>query len=303
MDDELIEALGGEEIEIPAVEDDPEVEIIDDTPTEQKQPARKADAENVEEDSARVQKRIKKLNYEKNEALRQLGIREREHAVALKLAKDSHSRAKWEEGERIKAQGAWKAEAAARREAELRFNKGEFVAARTAEDASKEADINAQIARLTTEKSEIERWQPSTSQIPDLPEFSAPAQQQAAPQVTQQDQAWLERNQWFADEGNSKMKEFVLSAEKDLEDEGFRPGSKACYDALDEKVRQAFPDKFSEKPAAAPVKRSPSPVVGAPRTNGTRSSNGKITLTASEAAICRQLGISYTDYHRNKEAN
>lgn len=292
----MAEELIDQPVEVEVDGAEVEVEIIDDTPEAEKQTPGKPIEENLDEQSKSVRRSINRLTAQRSEALRQLGAKEREHNESVELSKKILEQLKWEQAERIKAQNAWKAEAAARRDAEIRFNKGEFVAARTAEDPAKEADINAQLARLAAEKGQIEQWAPVTSQIPVLPEAPAP-QQAVAPQPTEQDKAWLKANPWFEDEENAEMVRHAVEAENALEAEGYRRGSKACYDALDANLRKAFPDKFSGSPAAAAPKKNTSPVVGAPRTNGTRSSgNGKITLNASQAALCRQLNIPYAEY-------
>lgn len=289
---------------VEAQEPEPEIEIIDDTPENEKQPPGKPLPENLDEQTASVRRSINRLTAQRSEALRQLGESKREHEAAVQFAKDALARLKYETDERVKAQNAWKVEAAARREAEIRSSRSDYVAARTAEDPGKEADVSAQMARLAAEKGQIEQWSPVIPQLPVIPDRQPPQQQaQPSQEPTETDLAWLEKNEWFVDQSNAAMVAYTVALENELESQGFKRGTKACYDALDENIRHKFPEKFSEKPAAAPVKKQTSPVVGATRTtpNGTRNGDGKIRLTASQAAIAKQLGISYTDYYNNMD--
>jgi outer membrane biosynthesis protein TonB len=109
------------EVEVP-VDEAVEVEIVDDTPDEEKQPPKKVestpDPDSVDEMSERVQKRIKKLTFEKHETARQLAAREREHSALVNFTQGVHLSAKQLADRATRAEAAWKAEAAARREAE-----------------------------------------------------------------------------------------------------------------------------------------------------------------------------------------
>ncbi len=302
----MAEELELEQIEIPEEPGDAEeIEIVDDAPANEKLAPVKLTPDDLSSDS--IRKSINRLTRQRSEAMRVLGETQREKEAALDFAKRAHAQLKFEQAERIKAQTAWQREAAARRDADIRSNKGEFVTAREANDAGKEADVNAAIARLTSEKSQIEGWAPTAHPIPDIPEFTAP--QQVPNEPNPETLAWAEANDWFIEPENSDMRAFAVAMESSLVQRGHKEGTKACYDALDAELRKAFPDRFdpAEKPSApppaAPARKAASPVIGAPRTNGngTRPSNGKMTLTASEVAVAKALGVSLPAYWHQKQ--
>lgn len=291
------------EVEVP-VDEAVEVEIVDDTPDEEKQPPKKVestpDPDSVDEMSERVQKRIKKLTFEKHETARQLAAREREHSALVNFTQGVHLSAKQLADRATRAEAAWKAEAAARREAELKLQQAKFVTARESNDAATEAEISAAMAKISAERAEVDRFQPQTFNIPDLPVIQQPmaTPQPQAPQITQDDAAWLQRNPWFAAEGNDDLKAFAIAYEESLERKGLQRGTSECYKELDASLRKAFPERFDDKSTSATPRRT-SPVVGAQRTSGART-GAKVTLTASEAAIARKLGVSYQDYAKYK---
>ena len=144
------------EVEVP-VDEAVEVEIVDDTPDEEKQPPKKVestpDPDSVDEMSERVQKRIKKLTFEKHETARQLAAREREHSALVNFTQGVHLSAKQLADRATRAEAAWKAEAAARREAELKLQQAKFVTARESNDAATEAEISAAMAKIRTRRS------------------------------------------------------------------------------------------------------------------------------------------------------
>ena len=291
------------------VEGEVEVEIVDDVPEEEKPRAKRIDAETElaaaepetpEEVSERIKKRINTLTFEKREAMRQLAERDREHNAVFQFTQGVHQSAK-QLAERVtRAEAAWKAEAAARREAELKLQQAKFVTAREANDPATESEINAAMARLAAERADIDRFQPQQFNIPDLPAIQVPQQRQQpqAPQITEDDAKWLQRNPWFAAEGNDDLKAFAIAYEESLEKKGLQRGTGECYKELDASLRKAFPERFGDTPTSATPRRT-SPVVGASRTNGA-TTGAKVRLTASEAAIARKLGVSYQDYARYK---
>ncbi len=283
-----------------------EIEIVDDAPDGERQPPAKLTP--VEEPSASIRKSINRLTRQRSEAIRALGETQREKNEAIEFAKRAHAQLKFEQAERVKAQTAWQREAAARREAEIRTNKGEFVTARELNDAAKEADVNAAIAKLTSEKSEIERWAPTAQPIPEVPDFTSNYATVEAVEPNSETMEWAESNEWFATEEHADMRAFAVAMEGSLAQRGYTPGTKKCYDALDAELRKAFPDRFSDaaqssgRPPAAPARKAASPVLGATRTNGTRPSNGKMTLTASQVAVAKALGISPVAYWKQLQS-
>lgn len=295
----------------PNAEGDVEVEIVDDVAAEDKPRAAPINAEAAlasmpehpdtpEEASERIRKRINALTFEKREALRQLAEQQREREALTSFTQNVHLSAKQLADRATRAEAAWKAEAAARREAELKLQQAKFVTAREANDAATEAEISAAMAKISAERAEVDRFQPQQFNIPDLPAFQQPATQPQpqAPQITTDDAAWLQRNPWFAAEGNDDLKAFAIAYEESLERKGLQRGTSECYKELDASLRKAFPERFDDKSASATPKRT-SPVVGAQRASGART-GAKVTLTASEAAIARKLGVSYQDYAKYK---
>lgn len=303
------EELEEQVVAVEPEEGDIEVEVVDDVAEADRPRTKRIDAEaalaanedpDTEEMSARVRKRVNQLTFEKREVLRQLSAHQREQQALVNFTQNVHYSAKELAARATRAEQAWKTEAAARRDAELKLEQSKFVTAREANDPQKESEINAIMAKISAERHEVDRYQPTQFNIPDLPQFQpVQAAEPEIPEILPADAKWLQRNPWFAVADNEDMREFASAYELSLKKRGLRPGTDECYNEIDASLRKAFPDRFGDTPATAPPRRTTSPVVGANRVNGSNTGK-KITLTASEAAMANKLGVSYQDYARFK---
>jgi len=70
------------------------------------------------------------------------------------------------------------------------------------------------------------------------------------------------------------------------------------YNTIDQRIREAFPHKFGEeKPQTTSVN---TPVAPATRSSGAKSPK-KVTLSKSEVAIAKKLGVSLEQYAKQKQ--
>jgi hypothetical protein len=109
--------------------------------------------------------------------------------------------------------------------------------------------------------------------------------QQAAPQqeVKPTDQAlsWHERNKWYGDaenEDNMQATQFAYFTHFNLINEGYEPDSDEYYEALDSRIRRAYPDLSGgqEAPAAAQSESRPAVQrVASATPSGRQQSRGK----------------------------
>ena len=77
--------------------------------------------------------------------------------------------------------------------------------------------------------------------------------------------------------------------------EGIDPRTDAYYERIDNEMRTRFPDKFGEAPSSSGNGASLGTVV-APATRGTGKGPRKISLTQTQVALAKRLGITPEQY-------
>jgi len=101
---------------------------------------------------------------------------------------------------------------------------------------------------------------------------------------------WATLNPWCGNDAD--MSSLAYGLHQNLLNSGIDPTSDEYYQNIDSGIRQRFPEKF-ERPKKA------SPVAPAGRTTASK----KVTLTASQVAIAKRLGVPLEVYakHAAKE--
>ena len=277
--------------------DDTEVEVTGELDLEV---GEKPDAE-LEEHSKKVQKRIDKLTYEAREAQRQQTAAEGVRDEAILAAKSLHGRN--QEYERIISTGEAQLVSRIKNAAEtsVNFAKSKYQNAIDAEDEDTEATVEA-LNSLTLAQAELieanrydheyqqrvanfaaqQQW---AARQPIQPQVQQPAQvQQPTPEANE----WAKKNTWFNNPEHYDMTAMAYGVHEDLvRNKGFTPDTDKYYAEIDKVIRQRFPEHFDEA--------KPSTVVApAQRTTGVRSR--KVKITASAAAVAKQLGLSNEQY-------
>jgi hypothetical protein len=134
--------------------------------------------------------------------------------------------------------------------------------------------------------------------VPPLQERETPVQappRQAAAPSDPKAAAWAKKNTWFGDDNNPEMTAYALGLDTKLKREGIDPGSDVYYERLDSRLRQIFPEQFSDEdvPSESPQRRKSSSVV-APATRSTAPK--RVTLSPSQQARARGLGVTMEQY-------
>jgi len=121
-------------------------------------------------------------------------------------------------------------------------------------------------------------------------------QQRRAPDPKAED--WAERNQWFGKDVAMTHAAQGIHIQL-IKDEQFDPTSDEYYDELDRRMRENFPQKFTEAPAPAPAVRANRPVqtvAPASRSTGVNNARRTIKLSPSQVAIAKRLGVPLEEY-------
>jgi hypothetical protein len=260
---------------------------LDEATTEDK----KEDDNELEQYSKDVKKRISKLTHKWREAERQ-----REEALTyaekmiLAKTKAEEKLSKLEPGylkstEDSITSGVQAAQA-------------KLAAAREANDLAAEAEALTSISELGYKKAKLEETKVAQEEYNKKQE-SRPAsdinlnrQPVATGTPDPKAETWATKNSWFGQDSAMTYTAFDLH-KKLTEEEGFDPSSDEYYVEIDKRIRLEFPHKFGTTEPTETTKPVQQ-VASAKRT--TKSSRRTVTLTPSQVAIAKKLGVPLEEY-------
>ena len=274
----------------------PEVEVVDDTPPEDrgrtpmKDPPAEVTDDELEKYSADVKKRIQHFSkgYHEERRAKEAALREREEA--LKLAQQV-----WEENKRLQTTLGQGRAAILDRDvtvatARLEAAKKKYKEAYEAGDADALVAAQLEISEATVDTKVATRARDNALQPKETEVKPEPTAQVTPPPVDQKAKSWLSANPWF--ETNRKMRNIALAIHDDLAEKGYDLSSDEYYDKLNAEIREIFPSAF---PSEKPQPKKAANVV-APATRSTAPK--KIVLTQSQVNIAKRLGVPLEVYAR-----
>ena len=287
------------DVETPAVEEpeaaaEVEIEVVDDTPPEDRnrKPAKPPDEvtdDELEDYSERARKRIKHLSrgYHDERRKAEAALREKEEAVkyAQKIYEDNQKLKESYE----KQQAVLIEQAKARAAIELNQAERAYKTAYESGDSDQVVAATKKLTEATTRLEKISSWKPPSLQQTETavkPEPIAPA-----PKVDPKAAAWQKQNPWFG--SDEEMTSLALGLHQKLVKEGVDPQSDEYYDRINGRMRQLFPNSFEEE---APVEKPKRSTVVAPATRSVAPK--KIVITESAARLAKRLGLTPEQYAR-----
>jgi hypothetical protein len=277
-----------------------EVEVVDDTPPKDRnrkpsEPPAEVTEEELGEYSEKVRKRIQHFSkgYHDERRAKEQALREREELERL-------SAQLVEENKRLKGtvsknQEALLEQAKKSVAAELEQAKAKFKQAYDSGDS--DAVVAAQ-DELTNAKLKADRV--ANFKIPSLQEETSSVQTQQitpAPQVDPRAVEWANANPWFGPD--EEMTSYVLGLHNKLvKEKKVDPRSDRYYEIIDARMRELFPDRFSDaeenEPAVKPRPKKASVVAPATRSTAPK----KIVLTTTQVAYAKKFRIPLEEYAR-----
>jgi hypothetical protein len=276
--------------------DEPEIEVIDDTPEEDRgrEPMKTPPEEPTDEELATYSKRDRTKTREFHKAYhderraKEAALREKEEAIRI-------AQQVYEENQRLKGtvdsnQNLMLDQVKRTIAQEIDQAKAKYKKAY--EDGDSDALVEAQEA-LTNAKIKADRvnnFKPKPLQAQENVVQTSPS----APKPDERAEDWQRANPWFGPD--TEMTGFALAVHNKLiNEEGVDPKSDEYYQRLNGRLRQVFPDKFeSAEPGDANRRPKSNVVASASRSTAPK----KITLTASEVNIAKRLGIPLELYAR-----
>lgn len=286
------------------LEEDLRIEIVDDTPEEDRGKKRRPDG--VEPDipdddeiatySDKVQKRLKKLKYEFHEERRRKDEVMREHAAAVafaeKVLNERNALA-----ERL-SRGEEALIEQAKRRAAIQLEQAEKQYRNAHEMGDTDALLSSQkdIMRLTAEQQQLDNYRH------EPPQRIEPQQAQALRQNEPDEKAksWLKSNPWFGND--EEMSGYAYGVhERLIKREGITPLSDNYYQRIDAAMRHRFPEYFDDEggqavtvPAKGQTQRRV-PVV-APATRTVARATRTVQLTPSQIALAKRFKLTPEQY-------
>ena len=299
------EAQDEVKVEIDTEGDNVEVDIVDDTPAQDRdrKPLPKEMVEELEKDemteySERVKERMAQLKKVWHDERREKEAAAREREEAVRFAQSII-----EENRRLKSSltsGEQSYIEVARQAAEHDMNlaKREYGEAYDSGDTEKIIDAQQRLNAAQMKLAQVQNYRPQYEKAlqEDVNDVNIQPQRSQVPKPDQKATAWQSENEWFG--SDEEMTSLALGLHDKLVKSGISPTSDEYYRRIDDTMRKRFPeysweDSLDEE---APAQRTKPSTVVAPVTRSTAPK--KVRLTTSQLALAKKFGLTPEQYAR-----
>ena len=249
---------------------------------------KKPQKDELEDYSKDVQRRIAKLTKKYREA-------ERQKEEALRYAEIQ----KTEKEATLKKYSSL--ETASVKDREARISSGllaaqaKLAAAREAQDISAEVDAQKEIARLGYEEARLMDVKAAYENVPKeepRQQINLTRNQVDAARPDPKAESWGSKNRWFGSDSAMTYTAFDIH-KKLVDDEGYDPASDEYYTEIDKRIRLEFPHKFDK--IATTESTQPVQIVASAK-RSTKPGRKTVRLTPSQVAIAKKLGVPLEEY-------
>lgn len=276
-------------------DDDVEIEVVDDTPPKDRgrkpsDPPEEVTDDELEQYSDRVKKRIQHFSkgYHDERRAKEQALRERQEleAYAQKLIDENKSL----KGNFNKSQEVLLEQAKRVATTEHEQAKAKYKEAYESGDADKVLEAQEELAVARSKVEKVNNFKPAPLQED---ETSVQIQSTAQPaSVDTKAESWRQENTWFGTD--DEMTSFALGLHQKLVKSGVDPQSDEYYAKINSRMRQVFPENFSEAEEPDDTKPVRKSNVVAPATRSVAPK--KITLTQTQVALAKRLGVPLAEY-------
>ena len=279
--------------------DEPEIEVVDDTPEEDRYrtPMAEAPQDPTEEELATYSESVKNRfkhftkGYHEERRAKESALREKEEA--LRIAQTVFEENKKLKGSVNQGQTVLLEQAKKAINSEIEEAKRQYKEAYESGDADKLLDAQEALTTAKIRADKVNNFKPAPLQERETPVQMQPQPQQAAP-VDEKLLAWQDQNQWFG--SNKRMTSYALGLHEELVENGIKVGSEEYYRRIDTDIHERFPDQVGAGGSVdAKPQRTRSNVVS-PATRSTAPR--KIVLTQTQVNLAKRLGVPLELYAR-----
>ena len=292
-----------EEPKVTAKQDDFDLEIVDDTPPQDRnrEPLPKEVVEELENDtledySDKVKTRISQMKKGWHDERRAKEAAEREKEEAIKFAQRVAEENKKLKSTLSSGEQTYIETLKTALDNQLTLAKREYREAYDSGDTEKIIDAQAKMNDAQYRLSQAQNYErkyETSLQEPEKDVYIQPSQ----PNIPKPDSkavAWQQKNDWFGKD--EEMTSLALGLHEKLVRSGVDPTSDDYYRRIDSTMQKRFPEYFGDATLdeAKPAERTKPSTVVAP---ATRSSAPKtVKISASAAALAKKLGITPKQY-------
>ena len=269
-----------------------DVEIVDDTPEEDKgrkplEGVEEVTDEELENYGDKVKKRISELSHAKHDERRakEAALREKQELerIAKQMIEENKRLKEYvSNGEQVYA-GTLLESAQARLDAAKRAYKE----AVESYDPDQIVEAQAAFNEAQFNLAEAKKFKPTPLQPVDEQVYNQATQPEAS-RPDEKSVRWQARNQWFGED--DEMTAVALATHKKLVANGVDPRSDEYFERIDARMRDVYPDYFGQSRKEA---RKPATVV-APSSRSTKAK--KVVLTSTQVALAKRLGVPLDVY-------
>ena len=280
-------------------EDKPEIEVVDDTPIEDRnrkpmvEPPKEFNDDELTKYDEGVQKRIKHFTKGYHEERRAKEAAIREQNETFKLAQSLLAENEQLKGSVNQNQSALLEQAKRVVGNEVETAKRQYKEAYESGDSEKLVEAQEALTNAKIRADKVNNFKPTPLQARQSPVQIDSQPAQKAP-VDEKLLAWQDNNQWFGN--NKRMTAYALGVHEDLVGEGIPAGSAEYYRRIDSDIRSRFSDQFGadESVDAKPQRTKSNNVAPATRSTAPK----KIVLTQTQVNIAKRLGVPLELYAR-----
>ena len=272
-----------------------DVETVEVAPEKKKEEAEEKKDKELENYSKDVQRRIAKLTGKWREA-------ERQKEEALYYARAQIKAKEAAEAKISKYEPEFFKNAEDSITSGLQAAQAKLVAAREANDLTAESEALTAISELGYKRAKLQETkvaQEDYHQQRQVKQAEINLARQQAPQVDAgpdpKAEEWASKNAWFGQDTAMTYTAFDLH-KKLTEEEGYDPQSDEYYQEIDKRIRLEFPHKFDRsKSDKGEVSAKPVQTVASAK-RSTNTGRRTVTLTPSQVAIAKKLGVPLKEY-------
>jgi len=295
---------GAQEVAVPEVKPEGEVEVKEEAPKEEapkeliqeapkeEAPKEEAKEKELEEYGEGVKKRIAKLTKRMRES-------ERQRDEATRYARTVIGEQKTLKERLAKLDTGYVSEMENRITSSLEAAKGKLTTAREAGNINDEVDAQKEIAKLGYEEARLAEMkinQAAKKPKEEKRELNQQTNIQQDPRKPVPDARateWAGKNKWFGSDNAMTYTAFDMH-KKLVEEEGYDPQSEDYYGELDRRIKLEFPHKFGN---VTEQTTKPTQTVASATRNVNRGTGRKtVKLTSSQVAIAKKLNVPLEEY-------
>ena len=278
-------------------EEEIEVEQVKEEPVKVKVEEKK---EELEQYSEGVQKRIAKLTRKMREAERQ-----REEALtyarSVKIEKEAAVK------KLSKLDKSYVSEFEKRVTTNMSAARQALKIAIEAGDVDAQVSAQEQLALLSSESAQLGKLKTIEAEEAELSKkVNITPQQVRQPNnynntpTDEKAEDWASKNSWFGNDSAMTYTAFDIH-KKLVEEEGYDPKSDDYYVEVDKRIRIDFPHKFGKMEGNTTERAKPAQTVASAKRSASTGRKKTVTLSPSQVAIAKRLGVPLEDYAKQKQ--